>query len=54
MKAKTLLDKTLDISERFRIELKVFEVSASQKYPEGVKARNALIDTWPGKHQDWL
>ena len=44
MKAKILLDKTLDISERFRVELKVFEVAASQKYPEGVKARYALID----------
>ena len=43
-KARVLLDKTLDISERFRVELKVFGVVASQKHPEGVKARYALID----------
>ena len=44
MKAKILLRRALEVSERFRVELKVYEVGPSLKYPEGVKARYALID----------
>ena len=43
-KARVILNKSYDISERYRIELKVFEIKLSQKYPEGVKARFVLID----------
>ena len=43
-KARVLLDEILDISERYRVELKVFEVNPSYKYPEGVKARFVLVD----------
>jgi hypothetical protein len=42
--SKCLLDQKLDISEKFRVELKVFEVEVSKKYPEGIKARFVLID----------
>jgi hypothetical protein len=45
VKAKMLFESVLDISERYRVELKVFEVKVSEKYPEGFKARFALIDT---------
>ena len=43
-KAVVLLDQKLDISERYRAELKAFEVEISRKYPEGVKVSFALID----------
>jgi hypothetical protein len=43
-KAEILLDQTLDISERFRVELKVFEIETSEKYPEGIKVRFILLD----------
>ena len=43
-KSKVLLDESLDISEKFRVELKVFEVEASDRYPEGIKVRFVLID----------
>lgn len=43
-KALIVLNQVLDISERFRVELKVFEVEASAKYPEGIKVRFVLID----------
>lgn len=43
-RATVLLSRAWDISERFRIELKVFAVKASAKYPQGIKARYALID----------
>ncbi|MEK6627689.1 MAG: hypothetical protein AABY53_03615 [Bdellovibrionota bacterium] len=43
-KANLLLNSAFNISERYRVELKVFEVSLNQKYPEGVKARFILID----------
>ena len=43
-KAVVLLDQKLDISERYRVELKAFEVAISKKYPEGVKVSFALID----------
>lgn len=43
-KAVVLVDKTISISERFRIELKVFQVPPQSKYPDGIKARFILID----------
>lgn len=44
MNAKVLLDQELSISERFRVELKVFEVGQSKKFPSGIKVSFALID----------
>jgi len=43
-KAVVLLDQKLDISERYRVEIKAFEVEATEKYPEGFKVSFALID----------
>ncbi len=42
--AKVLLDERLELSERYRVELKVFEVEAREKHPEGIKVRFVLID----------
>lgn len=42
--AKVILDQSIDISERYRVELKVFEIDASKRYPEGVKVRFILLD----------
>lgn len=43
-KAVILVDQALNLSERFRVELKVFEVDSSDKYPEGIKVKFVLID----------
>jgi len=43
-KAEIIVDKNEDISERYRAELLVWRVEPNVKYPEGVKARFALID----------
>ena len=43
-KAVVLLDQKLDVSERYRVELKVFEVDPSDKFPDGIKVSFALID----------
>lgn len=43
-KSKCILDEKIDISEKYRVELKVFEIESNSKYPEGVKARFVLID----------
>ncbi len=43
-KAKVILDLKFDIPERYGVELKVFEVDRSFKFPEGVRARYVLID----------
>lgn len=43
-KALVVLNQVLDVSERFRVELKVLQIEASEKYPEGVKVRFVLID----------
>ena len=43
-KAVVLLDQTLDVSERYRVELKVFAIKQSPKHPEGVKVRFVLIN----------
>lgn len=43
-KAVVLMNQVLDISERFRVELKVFEVVPDDKYPKGIKVSFVLID----------
>jgi len=43
-KATILLDQKLDISERYRVELKVFEVQKSERFPERIKVSFILID----------
>lgn len=43
-RSKCILDEKVDISEKYRVELKVFEIESDSKYPEGVKARFVLID----------
>ena len=47
-KAVVLLDERLDLSERFRVELKVLRVEVSAKNPEGAKVSFALIDAEKG------
>lgn len=47
-KAIVLLKERLDVSERFRIELKVLQVEPTTKHPEGVKVSFALIDVKKG------
>ena len=34
-KVKALMQESLDISERYRVELKVYETGISKKYPGG-------------------
>jgi hypothetical protein len=43
-KAKVLLEQNLDISARFRVELNIFEVEPSKKFPGGIRVSFALID----------
>ena len=43
-KATLILDQRLELSERYRVELKVFEVDPSKRFPEGVKVSFALLD----------
>ena len=43
-KATLILDQRLDISERHRVELKVFEVEPSERFPDGIKVGFALLD----------
>ena len=38
------MEESLDISERYRVELKVYETGVSKKYPEGIKVRFTLVD----------
>lgn len=47
-KAKVLLDERLELSEKYRVELKVLEVEPSNKHPEGIKVSFALIDAIKG------
>ena len=44
VRAVVLMEEFLDLSERYRVELKVYGIRPSQKYPEGIKARFALVD----------
>lgn len=43
-KAKLLIDEALYFNERYRALIKVYEVTPSKKFPEGIKARFVLID----------
>lgn len=43
-KAIVLMEQYLDLSERYRVELKVFEVEKSHKFPEGIKVSFVLLD----------
>ena len=45
-KASVLLDQRLDISERFRVELKVLSFEKSERFPDGVKVNFVLIDVF--------
>ena len=42
--AKLIWDQSFQLTENFRVEVKVYEVEPKEKYPEGVKARFVLID----------
>lgn len=43
-KATLILDQRLDLSERYRVELKIFEVDSSERFPNGIKVSFALLD----------
>ncbi len=47
--AEVLMNEELTLSDRYRVELKVYKIAPSRKHPEGVKVRFALIDTIEGK-----
>jgi hypothetical protein len=47
--AEILMDEELTLSERYRLELKVYKIVPSLKHPEGVKVRFVLIDKIEGK-----
>lgn len=47
--AEILVDESLALSDRYRVELKAYKVAPSAKYPEGVKVRYVLIDVVLGK-----
>jgi hypothetical protein len=42
--AKVLVNVSYMATEKFRIDLKVYEIEANKKHPEGVKVRFILID----------
>lgn len=42
--AKIVWDQLFQLTESFRVEIKVYEVEPTEKYPEGIKARFVLID----------
>ena len=54
MTAIVLLDQRFDISERYRVELKVLAVETAGKYPEGVKVSFVLIDVLQRESLDFL
>ncbi len=39
-----MLDEDLFYTDRFRVVLKVYEVTPSRKFPDGIKAKYVLID----------
>ncbi len=43
-RATLILDQRLDLSDRYRVELKVFEVDPSRRFPDGIKVSFALLD----------
>ena len=42
--AKLVWDQSFQLTENLRVEVKVYEVEPTEKYPEGIKARFVLID----------
>ena len=42
--AKVLVDLTYTLTEKYRVDLKVYEIEVSSKHPEGVKVRFVLIN----------
>lgn len=47
-KAKVILNERFAINHRYRVVLQVIEVVASKKFPAGIKAKYALIDSEGG------
>jgi len=45
-KAKILLDQRIDLSERYRVELKVLGVEPSPRFPEGINVSYVLLDVF--------
>ena len=44
VKAKVLVLEKLDITEKYRIEIKVLDVAGNRKYKDGIKVSFILID----------
>ncbi len=42
--AKIVWDQSFQLTENFRVGVKVYAVEPTEKYPEGIKARFVLID----------
>ena len=45
VKAVTLVDEELALTDKYKIFLKVYKVGVSKKFPKGIKAKFVLIDT---------
>lgn len=45
----TLIDQKLVVSRRFTVLIKVQQVSKTQRFPDGIKARYVLLDHELGK-----
>jgi len=43
-KATLILNQGLELSERYRVELKVFKVDPSERFPDGIKVSFTLLD----------
>ncbi|PIT99827.1 MAG: hypothetical protein COT74_08560 [Bdellovibrionales bacterium CG10_big_fil_rev_8_21_14_0_10_45_34] len=52
--AKLVWDQSFQLTENYRVELKVYEVEPTEKYPEGIKARFVLIDMGAVTWRDFL
>lgn len=49
MKAEVLVDETLSLGDgRYRAIVKVYKVTSSVKFPDGIKAKFVLIDVYKG------
>jgi len=46
--SRKLVYEKIEISERFRIEIRVYAVRVSVRFPQGIKARFVLIDVERG------
>lgn len=43
-KARVILDQRFDVSDRYRVEIKVFKVAGDRKHVYGIKTSFVLID----------